>query len=108
MVRASYHKIGQPHFVDASAVDKTEPKIIISATESAMGQTSAPCAHPLCDQIGYLRPGNVQKFRLYLEQLAAWEASAYTHPTLTAVLRYVRGESILHDRVKYHGSNTFL
>lgn len=87
-------------FVDASAVDKTEPKIIIPATESSAGRTSAPCAHPLCDQIGYLIPGNAPKYKLYVEQLAAWEASAYTHPVLTAVLRYVQGGSILSDLVR--------
>lgn len=86
-------------FVNASAVDKSEPKIIIPATESSAGRTSAPCAHPLCDQIGYLIPGNEQKFRLYVDQLSAWEVSSYTHPKLTPILRYVKGETILGDLV---------
>lgn len=86
-------------FVNASAVDKTEPKIIIPATESSAGRTSAPCAHPLCDQIGYLIPGNEQKFKLYVEQLSAWEASEYTHPKLSAILHYVKGKTILTDLV---------
>lgn len=87
-------------FVNASAVDKSEPKIIIPATESSAGRTSAPCAHPLCDQIGYLIPGNEQKFRLYVDQLSAWEASEYAHSKLTPVLRYVKGETILGDLVR--------
>ena len=53
-------------FVDASAVDRKEPKIIIPATDSSAGRTSAPCAHPLCEQIGYLIPANEKKFNLYL------------------------------------------
>ena len=84
-------------FINARAVDKSEPKIIIPATESSAGRTSAPCAHPLCDQIGYLIPQNDKKFRLYVDQLSDWEASAYTHPKLTAVLHYVKGETILPD-----------
>ena len=87
-------------FVNAASVDKSEPKIIIPATESSAGRTSAPCAHPLCDQIGYLIPANEKKFRLYVDQLSAWEASAYTHPKLTAVLNYVKGETILTDLLR--------
>ena len=85
------------HFVDAAAVDKSEPKIIIPATESSAGRTSAPCAHPLCDQIGYLIPQNEKKFRLYVDQLSAWEASEHSHPKLAPILRYVKGETLLSD-----------
>lgn len=84
-------------FIDAAAVDKSEPKIIIPATEGSAGRTSAPCAHPLCDQIGYLTPINEKKFALYVDQLAAWEASEYTHPKLTSVLSYVKKGTILSD-----------
>ena len=85
------------HFVDATAVDKTAPKIIIPATESSAGRTSAPCPHPLCEQIEYLISANEKKFKLYVNQLAAWESSEYSHPKLTSLLRYVRGETILGD-----------
>lgn len=84
-------------FVIASAVDKMEPKIIIPVTEGSAGRTSAPCPHPLCEQLGYLLAQNETKHRLYTEQLALWEASAYTHPKLSPILHYVRGGSILTD-----------
>ena len=84
-------------FVDASAVDKREPKIIIPATESSAGRTSAPCAHPLCDQIGYLIPTNEKKFKLYLDQLTDWAGSIHSHPKLEPVLRYVKSGTILSD-----------
>ena len=90
----------QGRFLDASAVDKSEPKIVIPATESSAGRTSAPCAHPLCDQIGYLIPGNEVKYRLYVDQLSAWAASEYGHPKLEAVLHYVKGETILNDLLR--------
>lgn len=84
-------------FINAAAVDKTEPKIIIPATENSAGRTSAPCAHPLCDQIGYLIPVNEKKYTLYVDQLSTWEASEYTHPKLTPILRYVKSGAILSD-----------
>lgn len=85
------------HFVNAAAVDKTEPKIIIPATESSAGRTSAPCAHPLCDQIGYLIPNNEKKYQLYIDQLSDWADSPYTYPKLAPVLHYVREKTILSD-----------
>lgn len=85
------------HFVSAAAVDKSQPKIAIPATESSAGRTSAPCAHPLCDQIGYLIPGNEVKYRLYVDQLSDWAASEYAHPKLAPILKYVKGETVLTD-----------
>ena len=35
-----------------------------------------------------------------MNQLAAWEASEYTHPKLTAVLNYIKGETILCDLLR--------
>ena len=87
-------------FVDAVTVNKTESKIIIPATESSAGRTSAPCAHPLCDQIGYLIPANEKKYQLYISQLTDWVNSPYTHPKLGPVLRYVKGQTLLSDLVR--------
>ena len=87
-------------FVDAASVDKTEPKIIIPATERSAGRTSAPCAHPLCDQIGYLAPLNEKKFKLYTEQLSRWESSEFGHPKLRPILFYVQSGTILKDLVR--------
>ena len=86
-------------FVDASAVDKNATKIIIPATESSAGRTSAPCAHPLCEQIGYLISANEKKYKLYLEQLKAWEASDYSHPKLLSIVHYIENGTILSDLV---------
>ena len=87
-------------FANAAAVDKTEPKIIIPATERSAGRTSAPCAHPLCDQIGYLAPLNEKKFKLYTEQLSRWAGSDYRHSKLEPILRYVENGTILNDLVR--------
>lgn len=85
------------NFVDAMAVDKSEPKIIIPVTEGSAGRTSAPCAHPLCEQIGYLIPENQTKFALFVEQLTAWNNSEFKHPKLLPILTYVLGKTILAD-----------
>ncbi|MCD8144467.1 MAG: type I-C CRISPR-associated protein Cas8c/Csd1 [Oscillospiraceae bacterium] len=88
------------HFLSARAVEKTEPKIVIPVTEDSAGRTSAACAHPLCDQLAYLAPCVEKKHTLYVEQLADWAASPYTHPQLQPVLTYIQGETILDDLVR--------
>ena len=81
-------------FVQARAVDE---KIIIPATEESAGRTSAPAAHPLCEQIGYLLPGNEEKFRLYTQQMEQWANSRYGSPKLNAILNYVRRGTLQTD-----------
>lgn len=88
------------NFVEARAVDKTEPKIVIPVTEESGGRTSAPCAHPLCEQLGYLAPCDEEKHALYVDQLAAWAGSAHGHPKLPPILAYVRSGTILTDLVQ--------
>ena len=90
----------QGNFLNASVVDKSEPKIIIPATESSAGRTSAPCAHPLCDQLGYLIPNNAKKHELYITQLTAWHESDFSHPKLAPILRYIKGSTLLSDLVR--------
>ena len=53
-------------FISARTVGKEEPKIIIPVTEESAGRTSAPCAHPLCDQLGYVAPFDPNKHELYV------------------------------------------
>lgn len=84
-------------FLSARAVDKSDPKIVIPVTEESCGRTSAPCAHPLCDQIGYVAVYNSEKHRLYIDQLKAWQESEYTHPKLEPILKYAQGGSVLKD-----------
>ena len=69
-------------FISAQAVDKEAPKIIIPVTEESAGRTSAPCAHPLCDQLGYVSPYNEKKHTLYVDALSNWANSESTHPKL--------------------------
>lgn len=85
------------NFVSARAVDKAEPKIIIPVTEESAGRTNAPCAHPLCDQLGYVSPRDPKKHKLYVTALSDWANSDFTHPMLGPILHYVQGGTILSD-----------
>ena len=84
-------------FSSAQLLGKEETKIIIPVTEESAGRTSGACAHPLCDQLCYLAPYNVKKHELYVNQLAEWTNSPYSHPMLRPILTYVQGGTILSD-----------
>lgn len=87
-------------FCAACAVDKNAPKIIIPATEASAGRTSGICAHPLCDQLGYLAPDTEEKHAAYMEQLRNWESSPASHPKLHPILRYLEGGTIISDLLR--------
>ena len=84
-------------FVEAVLVDKANAKTIIPATEESAGRTSAPCAHPLCDQVGYLSGNDTEKFELYTQQLSQWANSQWAHPMLKPILNYVEGRRELRS-----------
>jgi len=86
------------HFVNASAVEKTEPKIIIPATEQSAGRSGTqPSPHPLCDQLQYLASYDDKRHAAYLEQLQDWVSSPFSHPKLLPILHYIEGNTILSD-----------
>lgn len=83
-------------------VAKEEAKTVIPATEESAGRTSAPCPHPLCEQVGYLSGENPKKFTMYVEQLQAWADSQFSHPMLCPILTYVKKKTLLQDLAAYH------
>lgn len=91
------------NFISAATVvkdkksERDESKTIIPATEKSANRTSAPCAHPLSDQLLYLIPSSTEHHDLYLKQLSNWANSEYTHPKVKAVLKYIESESLLDD-----------
>ncbi|MDY3617580.1 type I-C CRISPR-associated protein Cas8c/Csd1 [Agathobaculum sp.] len=84
-------------FQSASPVPKEDAKTIIPATIESANRTSAPCPHPLCDQLAYLTPDGGGPHETYVAQLEAWASSAFTHPKVQAVLRYIKGGSVIAD-----------
>lgn len=86
------------NFDSARKVDKSEPKIVIPATEGSGGRAGIkPVPHPLCDQLKYLAPYGGPKYTAYLEQLTKWTQSEHTHPKLPPILTYIRSGTILTD-----------
>lgn len=73
---------------------------IIPATEASAGRSGKDwfkVAHPLCEQLGYL----IAEDNYYIPCLEHWEKSEYSHPILTAVLKYVKNGTILTDLTYY-------
>ena len=85
------------NFLQARAIGKEEPKIVIPVTEDSAGRTSAPKAHALCDSIAYVSGLYPEKHKLYMDALNDWADSAYSSKKVEAVLRYVKAETILKD-----------
>lgn len=81
-------------FVSACRVDE---KITIPVTEESSGRTRQLSPHALCDQIGYISGIDREKFDLYVNQLEDWCSSEYGCETISAILRYVKKESIIQD-----------
>jgi CRISPR-associated protein Csd1 len=87
----------QGKFLTARKVDKSEQKVLIPVTEESSGRTSAPCAHPLCDQLKYVASKNEQAHGLFIEALRDWEKSEASHPFLYAILTYVESGTVIPD-----------
>ena len=45
---------GEGNLRNAVVIGKEDAKTVIPVTEDSAGRTSAPCPHPLCEQVGYL------------------------------------------------------
>lgn len=84
-------------FLSAERMGEEGEKILIPVTLKSAGRTSAPAAHPLCEQIAYLDGSSEEKLRLYLTQLEDWAASPWTHPKLRPVLTYVQSRCLPSD-----------
>ncbi len=88
-------------FSSVRQINRCEPKIFIPATEDSAGRTNNSCPHPLCDQLCYLAPYNAKRHTLYINQLADWAKSPYSHPMLLPILSYIKGGTILSDLAKW-------
>ena len=85
------------NYIQGTEVEKESAKTIFPVTEESAGRTVAPCAHPLCEQLGYLMPQNNEKYRLYVQQLQEWDMSKHSHPMLRPILVYIGKGTIIQD-----------
>ena len=72
---------------------RAESPTLIPATEFSAGRTRDISPHPLCEELGYCAPDlpnvDVEKCQQYSKQLAAWCASEFDHPKVSAVRAYL-------------------
>ena len=85
------------NFVRAKRIDE---KIPIPCTEKSSGRSSAPAAHPLCDNLTYVSDINAEKHSVYLEEIEAWKESEFTCAKIDAIYRYLKKNTVLEDGVK--------
>ena len=92
------------NFLRAVVIPKEET--ILPATEDSAGRTGGEAPHPLSDKIQYCAAdypnyGGKKKsyYPGYAKQLLAWCQSTFSHPKATAVLEYVRKETVVADLV---------
>lgn len=78
---------------------------VIPVTEDSAARSSGIAPHPLCDKLCYiagdytLYTGDDKEkyYEAYMEQLRDWAESAYTHPMVQAVYRYLVRRSLIRD-----------
>jgi len=101
------------NFCGANVVDKQDAVTLIPVTEASAGRSSGFAPHMLSDTLSYIagdfenycqkdkEKGNArEKFRLYIEQLGSWHESAYTHPKIDAIYRYLNKKVLISDLIK--------
>ncbi len=96
------------NFHDARKLEKGRDAVtIIPVTEDSAARSSGIAPHPLCDKLCYIAGDytlytgdNKEKYyEAYIEQLKDWAESAYTHPMIEAVHRYLDRKSLIQDLV---------
>lgn len=91
-------------FIDARTPDKKcVDMVVIPVTETSRGRSGASVRpHCLCDKADYVLPppeGKKAHNAEFMRKLREWEQSEYTHPSVTAVLRYLEGGSVIGDLI---------
>lgn len=98
-------------FVTARKIDKADAVTLIPVTEASAGRTSTKIApHMLSDTLSYVAGdfGDYcqsekrleEKFRCYMEQLAEWNESKYTHRKVRAIYTYLSKKVLIADLIK--------
>lgn len=95
-------------FQRARVIPKNEARTIIPCTESSGGRTSGEAPHPLCDKLQYLALGyskrtgkNEQYTSSYISQLERWCESQFSDPKIIAILKYIKGGTLIQDLIDY-------
>ncbi len=104
---------GEGNFQSARKIPKEDASTVIPVTEDSATRSSGITPHPFADKLVYLagdyamyadggKKDFTKYFDAYLRQLSAWEASSNTHPSVTALKKYVEKRHVLHDLIAAH------
>jgi len=86
----------------AKILNGKESPTLIPATEASAGRSGSKIApHPLCEEIGYCAgdypKADKEKTTAYLIQLEMWACSAWTHPKVKAIHKYLSKQRLWLD-----------
>lgn len=93
-------------FYGAKTVAKGDRETLIPSVEEAAGRSVGIAPFPLSDQLQYIalgapsyagHAGFADKYRAYLDGLARWAESAYSHPKVRAIYQYCRRGTTIAD-----------
>lgn len=102
------------NFCGARKIDKANAVTLIPVTEASAGRTGViPPPHMLSDMLPYIAgdfkkycqdeksvKNAEEKFQRYIMQLNAWHESAYTHPKVETVYKYLSKQELVSDLIK--------
>ncbi len=101
------------NFCGAQKIDKANAVTLIPVTVASAGRSSGFAPHMLSDTLSYVAgdfkkycqdeksvKNAEEKFQLYLIQLNAWHQSAYRHPKVEAVYKYLSKQVLISDLIK--------
>lgn len=86
---------------DISVVAKEDQLTIAPMSIESSTRTSAPCSHPLVDNVKYVAEQDSKIHSLYMNALQSWCSSSYGHPRVQAVLKYVSKGTVSDDLNSY-------
>ncbi|MFG6344878.1 MAG: type I-C CRISPR-associated protein Cas8c/Csd1 [Lachnospiraceae bacterium] len=96
------------NFIKSERLEKGSWAVtMIPVTEDSAARSSGIAPHPLCDKLCYIAgdytaytDDNKEKYyEAYMEQLAEWAESEYTHMMVQAVYKYLKKKSLIRDLV---------
>ena len=100
-------------FRHASEVPKEKAVTLIPVTEASAGRSSGTAPHPLCDTLSYIagdfyhysgedkmKKTAQERFEKYSANLEKWAESAYSHPKVQAVFKYLSKGILTEDLIK--------
>ena len=101
------------NFCGARKIDKAEAATLIPVTEASAGRSSGVAPHMLSDTLSYIAgdfkkyckdeksvKNAEEKFQHYIVQLNAWQESAYTHPKVEAIYKYLSKQMLVSDLIR--------